>query len=50
MNEKSTPIKFLKFKFSIYLYIIFIFKEFIEYNSKPDIDFKIEIIKIYKIN
>ena len=48
--EKSTPIKFIKFKFSIYLYIIFIFKEFIEYNSKPDIDLKIEIIKIYKIN
>ena len=45
--EKSTPIKFIKFKFSIYLYIIFIF---IEYNNKPDIDLKIEIIKIYKIN
>ena len=27
--EKNTPIKFLKFK------------EFIEYNSKPDIDLKI---------
>ena len=48
--EKSTPIKFLKFKFYIYLYIIFIFKEIIEYNSKPDIEVKIEIIKIYKIN
>ena len=48
--KKSTQIKFLKFKFSIYLYIIFIFKEFIEYNNKLDIYFKIEIIKIYKIN
>ena len=48
--EKSTPIKFIKFKFSIYLYIILIFKEFIKYNNKPDIYFKIEIIKICKIN
>ena len=39
--EKSIPIKFLKFKFSIYLYII-------EYNNKPDIDFKIEIKKFRK--
>ena len=46
--EKSTQIKFLKFKFSIYLYIIFIFKEFIEYNSKPHTDFKIEIKKFRK--
>ena len=48
--EKSTQIKFLKSKFSIYLYIIFIFKEFIENNNKPDIEVKIKIIKICKIN
>ena len=41
--EKSIQIKFIKSKFSIYLCII-------EYNNKPDIEVKIEIIKIYKIN
>ena len=47
--EKVHRSNFLNLNF-LYLYIIFIFKEFIEYNSKPDIDFKIETIKIYKIN
>ena len=48
--KKSTQIKFIKFKFSTHLYNILIFKEFIEYNNKPDIEVKIEIIKICKIN
>ena len=48
--KKSTPINFLNLNF-LYIYtLILYFKEFTEYNNKPDIEVKIEIIKIYKID